>query len=111
MLARYDWIDIIPKEVSPTSKDSNLISISRASICDTSFYCINGVHDLEIKPKNLVKGQGLAQMLTESNEKDLDMVCQNEKPNYSPSLQKLEQVECYADIIFYLKHGTCPNHL
>ena len=50
-------------------------------------------------------------MLTENNEKALDMVCQNEEPNYSPSLQKLEQVECYADILFYLKHGTCPNHL
>ena len=49
-------------------------------------------------------------MLTKSNEKDLDMECQNEEPNYSLSLQKLEQVECYADIIFYLKHGTCPNH-
>ena len=48
-------------------------------------------------------------MLTESNEKALDMVCQNEELNYSPSFQKLEQVECYADIIFYLKHGTCPN--
>ena len=50
-------------------------------------------------------------MLTEGNEKALDMVCQNNDPEYSPNLQKLQQVEWYADIIFYLKHGTCLDHL
>ena len=42
-LASYDWIFIIPKQVSPTSKASNFISISRASIYDTIFFCINMV--------------------------------------------------------------------
>jgi hypothetical protein len=33
-------------------------------------------YDLEIKPTKLIKGQGLARMLAESNEKALGMVCQ-----------------------------------
>jgi hypothetical protein len=33
-------------------------------------------YDLEIKPTKLIKGQGLAKMLIESNEKALDMVNQ-----------------------------------
>ena len=48
-------------------------------------------YDLEIKPTKLIKGQCLAQMLTESNEKALDMVCQNDEPEYSPNLQKLNK--------------------
>ena len=59
-------------------------------------------YDLEINPMKLVKGQDLAQMLTERNEKALDMVCQNDLPEYSSSLQKLEQVEWYADIFSIL---------
>jgi len=34
-------------------------------------------YDLEIKPTKLIKGRGLAQMLTEGNEQVLDLVCQN----------------------------------
>ena len=34
-------------------------------------------YDLDIKPTKLIKGQGLAQMLTEGNEQVLDLVCQN----------------------------------
>jgi hypothetical protein len=30
---------------------------------------------------------------------------------FSRNLLKLEQVEWYADIIFYLKNLTCPSHL
>ena len=33
-------------------------------------------YDLEIKPTKLVKGQGLAKMLTEGNEMALGMTCQ-----------------------------------
>ena len=49
-------------------------------------------YDLEIKPTKLVKGQGLAKMLTESNERVLDLVCQINNEDYPPNLQKLEQV-------------------
>ena len=73
-------------------------------------------YDLEIKPTKLIKGQGLAKMLAESNEKalglvDQDMVCQINVPKSSPNLLKLQQVEWYSDIIFYLKNLTCPSHL
>jgi hypothetical protein len=70
-------------------------------------------YDLEIKPTKLIKGQGLAQMLTEGNEQALDLVCQNSqaRPALSPELQRLEQHEWYADIIFFLSNLTCPSHL
>ena len=73
-------------------------------------------YDLEIRPTKLIKGQGLAKMLAESNEKalglvDHNMVCEIDVPDSSPDLLNLEQVEWYADIIFYLKNLTCPSHL
>jgi hypothetical protein len=68
-------------------------------------------YDLEIKPTKLIKGQGLAKMLTEGNEKALGMICLNDNPKFSPDILRLEQVEWYADIIFYLKNLTCPSHL
>ena len=34
-------------------------------------------YDLEIKPTKLIKGQGLAKMMTEGNEQALGMICQN----------------------------------
>jgi hypothetical protein len=68
-------------------------------------------YDLEIKPTKLIKGQGLAKMLTESNERALELVCQINDTDYPPNLQKLEQVEWYTDIIYYLKNLTCPSHL
>jgi hypothetical protein len=68
-------------------------------------------YDLKIKPTKLIKGQGLAKMLTESNEKALDMICQINNEKFPPNLLKLEQVEWYTNIIFYLKNLTCPSHL
>jgi hypothetical protein len=52
-------------------------------------------YDLEIKPTKLIKGQGLAQMLTEGNEQALNLVCQNSQARsaLSPEFQKLEQHE------------------
>jgi hypothetical protein len=67
-------------------------------------------YDLEIKPAKLIKGR-LTKMLTEGNEKALGMICQNDNPEFFPNTLRLEQVEWYADIIFYLKNLTCPSHL
>jgi hypothetical protein len=49
-------------------------------------------YDLEIKPTKLIKGQGLAQMITKGNEQVLDLVCQNNqtRPTLSSELHKLE---------------------
>src|SRR5713226_4837342 len=70
-------------------------------------------YDLEIKPTKLIKGQGLAKMLTQGNEKALGMICQNNNPEQSVSdeLQRLEQQLWYSDIIFFLHNLTCPDHL
>ena len=42
-------------------------------------------YDLEIRPTKLIKGQGLAKMLTESNEKELGMVGQSSDSTSSSS--------------------------
>ena len=49
-------------------------------------------YDLEIKPTKLIKGQGLAKMLTQGNEKALGIICQNSDSEKSVSneLQILE---------------------
>ena len=70
-------------------------------------------YDLEIKPTRLIKGQGLANMLTQANEKALGIICQNSysEQSVSDELQILEQHPWYADIIFFLRNLTCPDHL
>jgi hypothetical protein len=64
-------------------------------------------YDLEIRPTKLIKGQGLAKMLTESNEKALGMVNQINNEEWYHNLLKLEQVDWYTDIIFHLKNLIC----
>ena len=61
----------------------------------------------------MIKGQGLAKMLTQGNEKALGMICQNNNPEQSVSdeLQRLEQQPSYSDIIFFLHNPTCLDHL
>jgi hypothetical protein len=44
-------------------------------------------YDLETKPTKLIKGQGLVQMLTEGNERALDLVCQNSQSRPALSLE------------------------
>ena len=70
-------------------------------------------YDLEIKPTKLIKGQGLAKMLTQGNEKALGIICQNSDSEQSVSdeLQRLEQHPWYTDIIFFLRNLTCLDHL
>lgn len=62
-------------------------------------------YDLEIRPTNLVKGQGLAKLFVEGNGKAFEINVVN------GVLDDLEKSEWYNDIIFYLKHLTCPSHL
>ena len=70
-------------------------------------------YDLKIKPTKLIKGQELAQMLTEGNEKVLGLVNQISQTGQAMSseLRKLEEHESYSDIIYFLQNLTCPNHL
>ena len=66
-------------------------------------------YDLEIKPTKLVNGQGLAEMMTEGNEKALGLICLNDAS--SPELQRLGEHEWYRDIIYYLLNLTCLDHV
>ena len=70
-------------------------------------------YDLEIRPKRLIKGQGLVKMLTQGNKNILGMVCQNNDLDQvkSARLQQLENDTWYAYIIFFLLNITCPDHL
>ena len=49
-------------------------------------------YDLEIKPTKLVKGRGLAQMLTQKNEEAIDMIGENSgsESRMTPALQELD---------------------
>ena len=70
-------------------------------------------YDLEKKPTKLIKGQGIAKMLTQGNEKALGIICQNNYPKQSVSdeLQRLENHPWYTDIIFFVPNLTFPDHL
>jgi hypothetical protein len=65
-------------------------------------------YDLEIKPTKIIKGQGLAQMLTGSNQQAIQ-TGENEQVNVTVS--ELEHDEWYSDIVYYLKNFPCPEHL
>jgi hypothetical protein len=65
-------------------------------------------YDLEIKPTKIVKGQGLARMLTESNQEAIQMG-ENEQVNVVVS--ELKHDEWHSEIIYYLKNLSCPDHL
>ena len=70
-------------------------------------------YDLEIKPTKIIKGQGLAQMLTESNQEAIQMgeseQTSSEQVNVVTS--ELEHDEWYSDIVYYLNNLSCPDHL
>jgi hypothetical protein len=63
-------------------------------------------YDLEIKPTKIVKGQGLSQMLTESNEEAIQM---GESEQVNVVVSELEHDEWYSNIIYYLKNLSCPR--
>jgi hypothetical protein len=65
-------------------------------------------YDLEIKPTKIVKGQGLAQMLTESNQEAIQM---GEREQINMVVSELEHDEWYSDVIYYLKNLSSLNHL
>jgi hypothetical protein len=65
-------------------------------------------YELEKKPTKIIKGKGLAQMLTESNQESIQM---GESEKINVMIRELENDEWYSDIIYYLKNLSCPNHL
>lgn len=64
-------------------------------------------YDLEIHPKRIIKGQGLAEMLIEKNE----AIQEGENERVCATTVKLENDEWYYDIIYYLHNLTTPPRL
>jgi hypothetical protein len=72
-------------------------------------------YDLEFKPTNIVKGQGLCKLVTritdvENQEEDS---WQEEPTLYTQQVPYIPVVEdsYYNDLKYYLQHGTTPEHL
>ena len=77
-------------------------------------------YDVEIKPMNLVKGQGLEKLLADSNCEALglhliagqsiqeELQTGNDKEQI---MDKYAKSEWYADIVHFLVHLQCPVHL
>jgi len=65
-------------------------------------------YDLEIKTTNIIKGQGMENMMIESNQETIE-VGQKEQVNIIVS--EIENNEWYSYIIYYLKNLTFPDHL
>jgi hypothetical protein len=72
-------------------------------------------YDLEFKPKNIIKGQGLCKLatgITDSEDQEEDG-WKEEPTLYTQQVPYVPSVEnsCYNDLKYYLQHGTTPNHL
>ena len=74
-------------------------------------------YDLHIKPTKLIKGQGLAKLLSESNCKVLELhqiFTQLDAPIIQPGQDNLQVFEKYSsspwykNIIYFLQHFECP---
>jgi hypothetical protein len=65
-------------------------------------------YDLEIKPTKIIKGQGLAKMMTKGNE---EAIKAGEIDQINVTSHELEKDEWYVDVIYYLKNLTCLDHL
>ena len=77
-------------------------------------------YDVEIKPAKLMKGQGLAKLLADSNCEALGLDLMTEKPIQEelPRGKDKEQIMnryaesvWYADIVYFLLYLQCPKHL
>jgi hypothetical protein len=79
--------------------------------------------DLKIKPTKLIKGQGLAKLLAESNLRALDINCLqeceedmninklDERTNEVKTEEKFVSLEWYINIVSYLLTLKCPSEL
>ena len=77
-------------------------------------------YDVEIRPTKLVKGQGLAKLLAESNCQALGLhvMAEESVPEEDQAILEKEKImdyysssEWYADIVHFLLFLQCPEHM
>ena len=77
-------------------------------------------YDVDIRPTKLVKGQGLAKLLAESNCQSLGLHLMAEQPAQEENQAELEKDKImdfysastwYADIVYFILYLQCPDHL
>jgi hypothetical protein len=72
-------------------------------------------YDLEFKPANIVKGQGLCKLVTQGAdiEEQEEDGWQDEPIMYTQQVPYVPAIEgsCYNDLKYYLQYGTTPDHL
>jgi hypothetical protein len=68
-------------------------------------------YDMDIRPTKLVKGQGLAKMLIEENERVSGLDEEGDNNTVYAILDDLEHHHWYSDIVYYLKNLTSLNGL
>ena len=77
-------------------------------------------YDVEIRPTKLVKGQGLAKLLAESNYQALGLhvMAEESVPEEAQVLMEKEKImefysssAWYVDIVHFLLFLQCPEHL
>jgi len=72
-------------------------------------------YDLEFKPSNIVKGQGLCKLVTQrvDVEEQEEDGWKDEPIMYTQQVPHVLVIEgsCYSDLKYYLPHGTTPDHL
>ena len=77
-------------------------------------------YDVDIRPTRLVKGQGLAKLLVDSNCQALGLHLMAERPAQEENQAQLEKENImdfysastwYADIVYFLLYLQCRDHL
>ena len=75
-------------------------------------------YDIDIKPTKLVKGQGLAKLMTQSNLDYLDINMNAEISEISDDEEEMVEIEekyiiseWYKDVVFVLQHHKYPTDL
>jgi hypothetical protein len=72
-------------------------------------------YDLEFKPTNIVKGQGLCKLVTQGDddEEQEEDGWKDEPTMYTQQVPYVPAIEgsYYNDLKYYLQHGTTPDHL
>jgi hypothetical protein len=69
-------------------------------------------YDLEIKPANIIHGQGLCKLVTQTIDSKYDNDCDNQETEHTQEVCVIHDVSNlkYSYLIYYLTHGTSPLH-